>query len=1018
MNLKAGSDNRPPDWCSGNIFQKSPSKVPARMARIKMLQSSINAKSYTGTSSDTTLSRNQTRSEELSDRLSTGEDLRELLGPLGSLRGSRSAFQDAVIADDGPVILDDRYYRRNSDRIAANYTPTAKALNLDMISALIRREAMYPKNSRSRESKRTTSLGLKGQSREMLKVGLASQSQDRDTNRNSRGKEISTVTSPPINCENELKLYNDTMRAYRNQLNNYVIRARKSKLTNCIPQSILNKVKIPIAYQFDRNRDVLESVNDLMINQLFQDVFADYFEAAAHSMLNYDIMDVSKGLQMNISAFYLKAKQKWWYDERYSSHDWKILRKTGICHEEVQIARENMVQKLHSIHPVLLALQEQWLTEELPREWSLKLHIDKASQDVRLSNGVLDSRVSGKRLTASSVLFVNFLDEEFLTANPKTFQQFVEIFAERIDVARDFVSNFWLKQTAERLNQCIHQFVIVPPQSKAPQASNDRQYRNPGACKSKIFSPISCITPDSKSLYSELLDSIAILMSRNIRENVQASIQAFLYYFEQFLDPEYQGEAALLLSVELDAKLVGRGKEFYNADQLSCFVIEPSLQMLHDQIRNCICMIVRLAHDLPRIDDRVLPSAGIPRNVFLGPCTMQVDDDIVENATMRISDILTQQMHQFDRVLTNLHDSNMLFDGSYEAKAAQLLDELDEVKASTTKSLNMAACELKQLAKLSTDFDSKTHDKYTFGIFAISCVGVKQKILSAARDYTKRILAKLAADNSAEMNRLSQEFDEIAQKLVLEPVDFDELNALIGYYDQSQNAIQCLVARFYDDICRRIYFLECHDYVLSREDIHSFLNLHRWPEGIRAFQRKSMEMQARRKHELEIIMEERNAQLSSHCLTLQHRIEKMREYNNLNDASTYLKRISAMEKLVNEVELEADTIRQQGSFLTDDTNYNPQSLIVGLKQILAPIAKLWSTVSEALAFIQSSREARLRTAHADDNQQHCMEYKNQLVTIMDELQKYEVHATGVSVAHDLMGMLDEAMESVSGRVPN
>nr|CCA24119.1 dynein heavy chain putative [Albugo laibachii Nc14] len=1011
MSFRAGSESIPPGWVTGDTFDRSPSKTPVRMARIKMLQSSINARNYQETSTDSSLIAKKSNTDELSDAFPDGVDLRAILGPLGSLKGSSGSLHDAVMS---PVTPDARYYRRTSDRIAANYTPTAMALNLEMLSALIKRASTSHRNPSSHEFYCNTSLDTSGHSRELCKADLGSQ--DVRMDKPYRCKLALNFTPSSGNFENELKNYRDTMKAYRQQLNNYIHQARKAKHIKCIPQNILQRVKISAANQVDRNRGVVESMNDTLIHDLFQDVFADYFETTARSMLNYDIMDALRGLHLNICAPYLKAKQMWWYDELYSSYDWKVLRKTPICHEEVQNAREKIAQRLFSIHPVLLALQEQHLTEAIPSEWSLKLHHQANSADMRLPCSVSGSKANYKRLTASGVLFVSFSDKNFISNNPQTLSEFTETFNNRVEKAREFCSNFWLEETAERLSQCIKQFVTAPRQNRPLTTSDDEHYRNHGGYKSKICSPISRITRDSKPLFSEVLDSTAILMSRNIRENVQASIQAFVHYFEQFLDPEYQGEAALLLSVKPDPKFDGMGKALCNAVHLMCFVVEPSVHVLHDQIKNCINMLVRIAHDLPRIDGRVLPSANFTKNLFLGPCTMQVDDDIAVDATMRLSSIFEQQINHISIVLTKLDDYKMLFDGSYKAKAAQLLNELDKVKASTSNTLDMADRELSDLARLSKDFDAKIHDKYSFQIFAISCADIKQKIVAAVRVYTTRILAKLAADNSVHMDKLSHEFDEIAQKLVLEPVDFDELSILAGYHKQSQKDIELLNSRFYDDVCRRIYFLECHDYVLSREDIHSFLNLHRWPEGIKAFQRKSMEMQARRRHELEIIMEERHDQLSSHCLTLQHRIEKMRDYNNVNDATTYLKRISAVKQLVSEVEVEADTIQEQGRFLTDKTNLNAQSLILGLKQILEPIENLWSVVSEALAFIHSSREARHHIVESDDIQQHCMEYRDKIVLIMDEYKKHEVHATGVSVAHDLMGMLDEIMENV-GRVP-
>ena len=137
-----------------------------------MLQSSINAKNYQETITYSSLITKKRNTDELSDALPDGVDLRAILGPLGSSKESSGSLHDEVIS---PVTPDARYYHQTSDRIPANYTPTVMALNLEMLFALIECASTSHRDPSPHEFYCNTSLDSTGHIREICQADLGSQ---------------------------------------------------------------------------------------------------------------------------------------------------------------------------------------------------------------------------------------------------------------------------------------------------------------------------------------------------------------------------------------------------------------------------------------------------------------------------------------------------------------------------------------------------------------------------------------------------------------------------------------------------------------------------------------------------------------------------------------------------------------------------------------------------------------------------------------------------------------------------
>ncbi|GLD99955.1 hypothetical protein PINS_up008683 [Pythium insidiosum] len=555
----------------------SPKKSPVRIARLKMLQSAINTRNCnvqdrSDEHVDVLRSQRLVRQDSHDSLLSAQDDIEEIMGPLGSLTGARSALENAppkkkqrtlphhsvstgslstsplrsstsesaVLQSPATasLVLEDRGYYRLSDRIGASYTPSARALSIETISEFTKREMYAPVNHLSASSKslsisrsssptkaavamnpaleRSTSPSKRQldesdaegathnrDERTMADVDSSAEltvyvegsrafarhvqnsqgifrapSPKKPKKDKSRGQfplaldDPERRASPPISptggsrvvldplqstartYEMEKKRYLQTMEAYWKQVDQYTARARQSPMDLERPPRILRRLQVPQPRGLDREGvQAFDERCESMIADIFQEVYADYYETVARSMLSYDLLDASTCLRMNIYRPFLRAEQKWWIDESFRSKDWRILRRTGLDSRNIAMAHVRIEQQLFAIHPVAIALQEQWLLEAPPVEWDLTPHAGESA-----GNGF------------ASILFVDVLSPSFRAALPKTIPHFVDAVSRRSDLVKDCLKTCWIAAAARRVNECMHTY--RPPQSDAsPRAT-------------------------------------------------------------------------------------------------------------------------------------------------------------------------------------------------------------------------------------------------------------------------------------------------------------------------------------------------------------------------------------------------------------------------------------------------------------------------------------------------------------------------------------------------------------------
>ncbi|DBA04478.1 TPA: LOW QUALITY PROTEIN: hypothetical protein N0F65_010074 [Lagenidium giganteum] len=836
---------------------------------------------------------------------------------------------------------------------------------------------------------------------------------------------LDPLQSSPRTFEIERKRYMSTMEAYWKQVDEYLRIARAVPIDPGRPPRILRRLQIPPPIELDQEgMRVFDERSEVMIADTFQEVYAEYYETVARAMLSYDLLDDMACLRMNIYPPFLRAEQKWWIDEFYQSAEWRVLRKTGISEEVVDAARTAMKMNLFAINPVTFALQEQWLMEAPPAEWDI-------------APGGNDSTV-----TFARILFIDVSSPSFRASLPKNLSHFVDSVSRRADIVKDCLKSCWVAAAAKRVNECALQLRYYNFRGSAATLGTDAAA--PGARTSPTKTKGDTMDVSEKLLNNRMdveglrgshsndklptgqgdgstdesdltkyrnfvgvLNAAAVLMARNLRETVEKSIAEFVNFFRRFSCPMFHGEAVLLLAVDC-FNITDPG--IRTTSQSDVFFVEPTANVLKEKISGCINIIVEASQNFPRIDSQTKLPSKLRNLAALGPSTMVFDDDYVKAAKKQLADILTQHLKEPEQTLKMFQPYGYLINGVYDSNISTLLEQVDQ-QESCSDVLSVLRKELSDLQQVEEKILKDIEDKYNFKLFAVSCVEVKQKLVNRIKSYENKILTKVSADNTKQMTAMIVEYEKIVQKLVAEPLDSFELKALDAFYLASLQMIDTLNSKLYNDVCSRIQFLKEHDYQMSRDEIQLFFNTFRWPDNIKGFQRKSMELQTKRQHELELIVEGRQEQLLGQFSTLQRRIEKMRDYANLNDTSSILKRIEAVRKSLEEAEAETEAIKEQETMLGMAVTNN-QTALAELQDMIGPIDKLWTTISQTMEKVTHSREAPLATVNAEETERDCDQLRRTIVKIVKECEKNtDVYAVAITMAQEVKKILDEMLDS-------
>ncbi|RHY79718.1 hypothetical protein DYB31_000809, partial [Aphanomyces astaci] len=764
------------------------------------------------------------------------------------------------------------------------------------------------------------------------------------------------------------------------------------------PVEILHRLQLPPP-AFRNVPDLLAqhtAICESMLGAMLDEANVDYTAAVARAMVQYALLDDRQAATMGIVPSYLHAASQWWTSDLYSSFKWRVLRQTHVNRDAVKECAEYVEVFLHTADPALLSLQAQWLLEGPPAEWEVPL----------LCCLNLCSRDGLPWTPYAQLLWTDVQSPSFRASLPRTVVSFVDHMTRRVEVVKDCLRTHWITSSAKKVDACLPPVVAVTPSSIINPASPSSKPQNgmklaSGGHQSGLSSFRSMhshqpnhphhrhavtttdddndvLVEDDLFLYNHhigVLNAASVLMSRQLRSNVDASVTAFLEFFDQCAQ-DY-GEAILALEVVCTSTSKASTTGDLHLASGSAFV---------------------------RLDPPAVP-ARIRNKAVLGPCTLTSDDSFVVASKKQIATAMTTHLAQAGRVLDAFVPFQVLLDGSLEQRLT-LLVELPPLD------LALLDIELKALQDLDTSIQSLIQDHYYFPMFAVYCVDAKDVLRQRVKDLSHVLLAAASAENIRRMTAMGQTYEETVQTLMADPLDSAELKTLQMFYESSMATFSALHDELYTNVCVSVRFLKEHAFQMSREEVQLFFMTFRWPDTVVNFQRKSLERQRDRKRELELVVDARQEHLTTTFGTCQKKIEKLREAGNMQDAAAVTKRIEAVMKLIADIDDEAQKIRDQQTILDMTPPTDNDKMIKELQEMLMPMEKLWTTVAQFTDQINLWRGQPLYLVNAEDAEKEADGFRRNIVKVIKECEKVgDVLDAPVAVARQAKKMLDEMLES-------
>jgi hypothetical protein len=207
-----------------------------------------------------------------------------------------------------------------------------------------------------------------------------------DSNGNTDEMSTEVFQSHMANHQSAVKMYWDFVDSQ--------VDGDHSGMRSYIRQSVRERVQMPPLEKSTPSlngpqRNQLAISLDQEASGMVEEIMADYSKSIAQGVCDYHLTDVHGHVakQKGINKAFLKAESKWWVNNEYQTHEWRVLRNTGIVN-----IRATLVSGLHRMRAnlciteaIMHHLQVLWLDADLPAEWGKSSTSGGAATQVALN---------------------------------------------------------------------------------------------------------------------------------------------------------------------------------------------------------------------------------------------------------------------------------------------------------------------------------------------------------------------------------------------------------------------------------------------------------------------------------------------------------------------------------------------------------------------------------------------------------------------------------------------------------
>ncbi|KAG4061843.1 hypothetical protein PC123_g3275 [Phytophthora cactorum] len=261
-----------------------------------------------------------------------------------------------------------------------------------------------------------------------------------------------------------------------------------------------------------------------------------------------------------------------------------------------------------------------------------------------------------------------------------------------------------------------------------------------------------------------LFDTVAAVMSLQIRSLIMKSIQAYVSFFERF--------GVLNGSQDSEANLRNEGRPIYPG-LLTTLVLQGGQIQFRDPLVDIPSRLLNVLHNIPKLfsnlgrietqfeEPIVLSTTSSP---FLWNVAAQEDDIVV--ATIRIRAIIEQNL---------LHLRKLQADYDTFALTHRYVNSVDCFHLEENSELETYRAEMERVQTTALRLAIENRHSQHLGLFSVDCRQVNTRLHTDLAQWTIRLLQAFEQRTGRMNAELRQQYKEIAARLAKKPLDLYEL---------------------------------------------------------------------------------------------------------------------------------------------------------------------------------------------------------------------------------------------------
>eukprot|EP00937_MAST-01D_sp_MAST-1D-sp2_P000693 g693.t1 len=781
-----------------------------------------------------------------------------------------------------------------------------------------------------------------------------------------------------------------------------------------VPQAVLDSIRQRLQIPAGAAEGDSGAQSELL-RRMEEVVEAEWHTANATSTVRYQLRDAVECARMQIDPRYLDATAQWWVSDEYTSQEWRSLRKTGVPQANVVMAHSIMEKNLCNTEMALLGLQQLWITGTPPAETAL----GAAGQ------------------TYAAVLFTDVETNTFRAGLPLTVKSFSDHVRSYAMTVREVFTEYWVTGAAECLSHHLRKLRAAgkhadDADTEAEGASkvfeldaeewddqentnfrvrtrmsdggdeNQAQPDSEGLAQAQASGPAHdaraarlAVGGDApRSRVQRTLDAASMLMSRQLRDSCESSIESLALFFERFGHPHASGDSAFAITLAFVAAdgSKAKGGVLAEDDAMAQLAFEPSISECHEAFARAVDVLVQATQHVSRADSLISPSLDDANTGHIAPCPMQASDESVLKMKRRIAACVDERIKQPAVLKTKFAPFLALLCGQEKLSVNKVMEDVDEA-ANTRGAVSLIRAEVDRLRAIETAIGEATVDLCTFSMFSVDCRPLKQALCDEVQALIGILVQRIVGENHEQMEKINADFDTVAATLTTEPVSSAELQALQEYSAKSSEIIHGLQEQLFFDVNPRNVFLFAEtvarkekQHVMSREQLRTLHITSGWPERIKEKQQISWDLQNARKREFERVVEDQQERLEHEFESVSKKIERLREQGSLTMHDSIITRIQGISKQLLEVEEACEDIAEQEKTLEMELTDNTTRL-GELKAELAPLEKMWSAAHEYLTNARHWNEDPLPDIDAEEADMKADGYRRTMMKMSKEFEK-------------------------------